>query len=703
MSRDASAARPLFIATVIFALAAPFSAGQTPDPDKTYGWRGNWTGLFPEADPPLHWARIAKGVVAGMTCQAARPAESAPQSGQPVRDGLVRDWLVLGPFPVADSVKDFAKEQIPGERELKPAEGDKVGALTWKRFQLVKKPDYDRWGTTELDWIDLAETVGFEPNRVAYAHSYLYCQRPGKVTMVVDHGHGLAVWVNGQPVYAHPQQQMGLGSYVGISRQKKDLVLDRSPKFDVPLKQGWNGLLVKVTTANQEGWRSLKFAPRLVDAQPVYEENNILWATELPERTNAVPVVVGDRVFTVAEPDELLCLDKASGKILWRRLNGYYDALAEADRAANPVYRQQIAPLAEKLAHATDYEQALVIRRKMAELLLAADPAKYRVKWDGHLAAHFGIVGFSTTPASDGRRVYVFFGHGVVACYDLEGNRRWIRRLESREIAYSCSPALVGGKLLVLFDGLHALDAATGATLWSQPGVRSIASLIPARIRGTEVVSTREGKVFRAADGKLLWANPHIHSGDTGWGPPVILGDVMYLHWLGIGELIVADFSEVQGDAWKPKVRVVGVGADHRRPNGEWLDRWTAGSPLIHEAIGYGIDQYGVFYALDLKTDKPLYRRDCGFDELHHYNAIGVAASATLGGKYIYVLDNQGTCVVLEPGRQFKQVAVNRIETILPRDWPIPPQEILSNAAPAFDGKRIYLRGEKYLYCVGER
>jgi len=193
-----------------------------------------------------------------------------------------------------------------------------------------------------------------------------------------------------------------------------------------------------------------------------------------------------------------------------------------------------------------------------------------------------------------------------------------------------------------------------------------------------------------------------MREGDTGWAAPVFADEVMYLPWLGVGSAIVADFSSVQGDAWKPATRVIEVGADNRRPNGEWLDRWTAGSPLIYEGIYYNIDQYGVFYAVDLPTGKPLYKHDVGFDELHHYNAIGVAAGPTLGGKHIFVVDNQGVCVVLEPGPEYKPVAVNRIETVIQRQWPIPPQEILSNGAPVFDGDRMYLRGEKYLYCIGK-
>jgi hypothetical protein len=317
------------------------------------------------------------------------------------------------------------------------------------------------------------------------------------------------------------------------------------------------------------------------------------------------------------------------------------------------------------------------------------------------LASHFGIVGFTTTPVSDGRFVWAFYGQGVVACYDLEGNRQWIRRLEAEEIRYSCSPAVIGGRLMVIFSGLYALDGRTGEVLWKVPKVASIASLIPARIAGTDVVFTRQGEVYRVSDGKRLWANPHIIQADTGWGAPTVMGEVMYLSWSGIGSLIVADFKGVSGDEWKPKIRVVSAGANSRRPDGQWLDRWTAGSPLILDGIFYGIDQYGIFYAVDLAADKPLYKQDVGLDEMHHYNAIGVGASATLGGRHIYVVDNQGNCAVLSPGRELKVVTVNRIGTVLPRDWPIGPQEIISNGSPVFDGKCMYVRGEQYLYCIG--
>ncbi|MFB3890758.1 MAG: hypothetical protein ACE15C_01915 [Phycisphaerae bacterium] len=41
----------------------------------------------------------------------------------------------------------------------------------------------------------------------------------------------------------------------------------------------------------------------------------------------------------------------------------------------------------------------------------------------------------------------------------------------------------------------------------------------------------------------------------------------------------------------------------------------------------------------------------------------GATASPTLAGKPVYLWGNQGTCIAIEPGRMFKQVARNRLES----------------------------------------
>ena len=45
------------------------------------------------------------------------------------------------------------------------------------------------------------------------------------------------------------------------------------------------------------------------------KDKNVVWATKMPDRSNAQPVIVGDRVFTCSEPFELLCLSGGCGPL----------------------------------------------------------------------------------------------------------------------------------------------------------------------------------------------------------------------------------------------------------------------------------------------------------------------------------------------------------------------------------------------------
>ena len=43
----------------------------------TAGFRGNWTGRFPDANPPVKWTSVSD-VMAGLRCQADKPGGNAP-------------------------------------------------------------------------------------------------------------------------------------------------------------------------------------------------------------------------------------------------------------------------------------------------------------------------------------------------------------------------------------------------------------------------------------------------------------------------------------------------------------------------------------------------------------------------------------------------------------------------------------------------
>ena len=52
------------------------------------------------------------------------------------------------------------------------------------------------------------------------------------------------------------------------------------------------------------------------------------------------------------------------------------------------------------------------------------------------------------TPVTDGKEVFVAYGNGLVACYDLDGNRKWLKLIEHTNLAFahSGSPVLVGDR-----------------------------------------------------------------------------------------------------------------------------------------------------------------------------------------------------------------------------------------------------------------
>lgn len=674
------------------------------------GWRGNGTGLWPDAEVPLEWHRLPRGALEDMRASAEPPSAvdngRAAATAPVVRKGLLRDWLVIGPFAVEDSVADFDRDLLGHEAEMSPRPGQEIAGKTWQSAT-VPADDFMVFGTAELPWLDLSKTWGFALNQIGYAHTYVHSPLGGKAAVIVDHGHGLAAWVNGKQVYHQPQRAITLGYYTQISAHELKHLDHRSPRFDVELLPGWNRFLLKLSTSNKDGFTDMRASLRIVDPLDVpYENKNIRWMTPLPGRSTSTPILVGSRLLVMAEPDELLCLDKESGRILWSRRINYYEALSTEDKAARPEYAKRIDPLFAALDAEVDGSRRFALRGRIAATLEEMDAERFQLKPNGHFESHFGIVGFTMpTPVSDGERVWVWSGLGVAACFDLEGNRRWITRVETGELTYGSSPCLAEGVLAVYLNKLFGLDADSGAVLWEQPKVQhNVASLLAAELGGQNVIVTQRGYVVRPSDGELLYVPRGMGTGDEGWSPPLILADTLYLPRYGVTTLFELDFSGGPPEEVGPGlVKTMSLpGEVSRLPGGGWIDRWTAGSPLVWQGVAYQNDIYQSLYAVDLKTGEMLHRQELELEGFTHYNAVAVAASPTLFGRHLFLQDNQGTTLVLEPGPSYKVVARNRIATQLDRKWPLPAQETLSYSPPITDGRRIYLRGEANLYCVGE-
>lgn len=665
------------------------------------GWRGDGTGLYPKADPPAKWSQVSKSVAA-LRFQAEPPKSDGP-AGQEMPDGIIRQWLVLGPIETQKGEKRaildaaFAEDQT----KLSPAAGGEHAGSKWQAF------------TAENAYIDCAKLFGVYEKKIekaAYAHAYVYSPEQADFVVRIMHLGSASLWVNGKLAHKNDLREL---VYTPLS---------------VTLQKGWNRVLVRILPADDAPqlktvpwYTSIAFQAAPSKAQ--YEQKNIAWRTLLPGDGFGSPIVVGGKIFLLSEPTDLVCLDAATGKILWIRSNGYNEVATDEERKANADTFKEIDETAAKLKQANDSFVAGAAPKR--EPVGGGEQFKEKSAMDGKLNGlmkkidqeRYSLpkgqdVGFSgMAPVSDGKLVYAWFATGVTCCYDLDGKLIW-RRLDNEgsffEHGYSTSPVLADGKLIVFMNKMIGLDAATGKRLWTTQFDPKISGAnrfhgTPAvtKIDKTAVCILPTGYIIRAEDGALLHQKGSGISARQQQIPsPVVIGDKIYR--LGTYN----DLCEVQLPAQVTdpleigKARTMAMDLD-RYPN--FYLPWHMSSPLIHDGLAYLVNNAGVLTVVDIESMKVVYEKLLDIDhfQTHHETAgRGVGSSPAFAGGKIYIVGNTGTTLVIKPGRTYEQIAKNKIENVFFRYYGLRHERFVG--CPAFDGKKMYIRGERNLYCIAE-
>lgn len=714
-----------------------------PSPARPIGWRGDYTGRYPGATPPTAWSRRLKAVTSEMFCQAAKPSGNEPgKDSHPLEYFTIKDWLVAGPFSVDDPVKDLANDQLGGEANAMPEDGGKAGAVTWKyvRAGIENQSRHEHnegtCGHLNVDFVFVfgkfsteksVKVDGDFANKVGYAHTYLYAPSDAKAQIRLPFaGSAGKFWLNGKPTDLDPK--------------------NAGKPHDVTLTKGWNRLLVKISTANGMGmnydkrWLSKWYVAGYVTTNGpyAYETKNVAWMTKLTGRSMSAPIVVGDRIFLGSSMTDLICISKTDGKILWLRSNTPYDTFTDADKAANPAIKEKIEPLAAKLnalnEDAVNAINAAVSPQGMPSEQTAQVDAKIKLKNEAERALHAAIASLDKkkypamyenevsasdpTPCSDGTNVYWACGGGmkgpganVLSAFDLSGKRVWSVHLNlgSEEHGNHSSPTLMDGKLI--FQAHHtllALDAKTGKELWRNAKgdwltASSALTPVPTQIGTTPAVIGRKF-VYSALDGSVICEAKYEPWGDLS---PIVENGVIYnaACWQGwekpntfiaIKLPASADKGAKSEVVWKPD------GLEVSTPTRGLT--YTIGSPLYLDGVVYAADITGGLMVTDVNAKKSLYRLWLnGYNRYNRY-LYGIAASPTLGGKNIYIVDDAGFTHIIQPGATFKEVSRNVLENIhLSGVGGNPCKQESFYTSPVFEGKAMYLRGEEYLYCITEK
>ncbi|MBN2583163.1 MAG: PQQ-binding-like beta-propeller repeat protein [Planctomycetes bacterium] len=436
------------------------------------------------------------------------------------------------------------------------------------------------------------------------------------------------------------------------------------------------------------GWRT-DWTGKYPDADPPLTwsaTENVVWKTPMPSASNSTPILIGDKLLVCSEPSTLVCLNLSDGKVLWQKDNPLLEAFsaeelakakAEMERIGVDKVQETIKGLERDLNQVrrdlrkNRDDEALKKKDRDLQEQIAAEKKKFEPVAQYMDPPTHGTNGYtSATPVSDGKHVWVVFGTGVVACYDLDGNRKWITFVEQPKErngwGFCTSPVLAGDKLFVIIDSLVALNAADGKLVYRVPAQARWGTPTLTTVDGTEILVTAAGDFFRTSDGaKLLGRTVSLE-----YNQPIVEAGIVY-------------FIQNGGKAYKLPEQVSG---DKLEATPLWTtepkkDRYYA-SPVIHDGLIYDITQASIFSAIDAATGKVVYEQNLGLGREQAYPSI------TLAGKHLFVSGSSGTTAVVEPGRTFKEIGRNTLESF--------------RSTPVFRGTRMYVRTLKHVYCIGK-
>jgi outer membrane protein assembly factor BamB len=430
---------------------------------------------------------------------------------------------------------------------------------------------------------------------------------------------------------------------------------------------------------------------------------NLLWKTPLPAGLSS-PCVWGERIFltahdAAADKLETICLERGSGKILWRRF----------------------APAA-----------------KIERVFKVNSPA-------------------ASTPAADAERVHVYFGSFGLLAYDHDGNELWRRPLSTPPTGFgaAASPVLLNGLLLLNGQGrslhLMAFDPKTGGTAWTTEG-SPFPSVYPTPTLwdGNLIVPGKGGLLaFDPKDGKRRWWVPglspeanttatdgdgllyvashlpggdpdlrmklppfadllqHDKNGDGKIGQKEVPGDLVIFTRGGkdgVGEIRLNQMywlfdknrdGSIDAQEWRGMTETPFNNALLAiRPGGEgdisgshivWQSKRgvpEVPSPLWYQGRLYLVRNGGVLTCLGGKTGKELYQSRLGPGGMYY-------ASPVAGDGKVYVAADAGVVVVLKAGETFEVLAENDLGEAI-------------GATPALVGGVLYVRTARHLFAFRE-
>ena len=387
------------------------------------------------------------------------------------------------------------------------------------------------------------------------------------------------------------------------------------------------------------------------------ETKNIRWKTKLPGLGHSSPVVWGGLVFVTTA--------KMTGG------NKLFTGVTPdgAHNNMNPLSDLRYAVLAiDRKSGALAWRQTVATRQP-------------------HESTHESATWASNSPVTDGEHVIAFFGSNGLYCLDTGGRLVWKKDFGDMRVKHGhgegASPVLHGETVVVNWDHegtsfIVALAKRTGEELWrrSRDEITSWA---------TPIVVTHNGQAQVVVSGTKRVRGYDIKTGAVIWEAGGLPGNIVASPVGADGMVFAAGSYEKQ-----TLLAIRLAGAKGELTGTEQIvwrkNRRTpyVPSPLLYGGWLYYLRHYqGVLSRVNAKTgDEPSgpFRLGAVFN---------IYSSPVAAAGRIYVTDRNGKTLVISNDAEPRALALNELEDRF-------------SASAALVGDAIFLRGEKFLYCIGE-
>ncbi|HXQ74044.1 MAG TPA: PQQ-binding-like beta-propeller repeat protein, partial [Pyrinomonadaceae bacterium] len=388
---------------------------------------------------------------------------------------------------------------------------------------------------------------------------------------------------------------------------------------------------------------------------------NIKWKAAIPGRGHSSPIVWGNRIFVTTAVEG----DVVPGAKAVKHMAGDKEFLHPDSIGADKKHQFKV----------------IALNRETGKIVWEA------LAWEGtpydnrHRKSSYA----ASTPATDGKMVYAFFGTEGLYAYDFNGKLAWkaqLGNLGTVGMGTGTSPILFNNLVIVQCDEdngeasfIVALDKKTGKEAWRTPRKVQVSWSTPLLVKtatrselitsGTETVIS-----YDPATGKELWHHKGVESNAI--PSPVANNEMVFL---------VAGFPAKVAMA----IKLGGSGDLTGTPSVPW--KYAKGTAYVPSPILYGDYLYlttdrGILTCIDAKTGEVKY--EGGRIPIP---ATFTASPVAFEGK-ILMTSEDGDTFIVKAGPKHEVLATNSVgEPVY--------------ASPAIADGRIFIRGEKNLYCIG--